>query len=53
MQDTERELEAKNEEKKGGGGDQAERPITCENLNKIDYAAIYNIVTICTLHIVM
>ena len=52
MQDTERELEAKNEEKKRGG-DQAERPITCENLNKIDSAAIYNIVTICTLHIVM
>ena len=52
MQDTERELEAKNEEKKGGG-DQAAGPITCENLNKIDSAAIYNIVTICTLHIVM
>ena len=51
MQDTERELEAKNEEKKGG--DQAERPITCENLNKMDSAVIYNIVTICTLHIVM
>ena len=51
MQDTERELEAKTRKKKGG--DQAERPITCRNLNKIDSVAIYNIVTICTLHIVM
>ena len=38
MQDTERELEAKKTRKKKGG-DQAERPITCKNLNKIDSAA--------------